>query len=370
MAKSFALCSVCSRRQGDGAAFVHVEPRACFVCRGLSQRVVSIELLVLRRIRRYQFQTFAVGAIIPEDVQEREDQLRSDLQIRGRETIKYEMARTVAAFLEKKTRKKVDRRRPELTVVVDFGREEIMTNSKSLFVSARYTKPRGVLQKREFCETCSGRGCPECKDGYAKVPSVEELVNRRFVRLLRCSKTKITWLGSEDKESIVYPPGRPFVIEAKDPQLRRVPSRMTMATGMGRSVISSARALPGRPTTTPSFVFQTRVFIDSAGQPLDRIDMSNARRLLKTTIRYRNTKGRIVEKRVHRLKIEERNGKELVASISMDGGLPVKRLVSGESVSPSLSEALGVALICRRFDILRVKASGSVSMGNRGPHRR
>jgi len=38
----------------------------------------------------------------------------------------------------------------------------------------------------------------------------------------------------------------------------------------------------------------------------------------------------------------------------MDGGLPVKRLVSGEAVSPSLSESIGIPLRCERFDIMRV----------------
>ena len=46
-------------------------------------------------------------------------------------------------------------------------------------------------------------------------------------------KAKFTWLGSEDPESMVFPPGRPFIVEVKDPRRREVPSRLAARTGMG-----------------------------------------------------------------------------------------------------------------------------------------
>jgi len=74
-------------------------------------------------------------------------------------------------------------------------------------------------------------------------------------------------------------------------------------------------------------------------------------------IQFRNNKGKTVHKRVYSLKIQRR-GQGLVAEIKLDGGLPVKRLVSGGSVSLSLSELFGTPLNCQRFDILRVWESG------------
>ena len=94
----FSLCSTCSKRQSDNEEeakklFISLASvNECFVCQGLTLEIPRMERLVLRRIRPYQFRTFSVGMIIPEEVQEREDRLRSDLRIRGRETIKSQLA--------------------------------------------------------------------------------------------------------------------------------------------------------------------------------------------------------------------------------------------------------------------------------------
>ena len=42
----------------------------------------------------------------------------------------------------------------------------------------------------------------------------------------------------------------------------------------------------------------------------------------------------------------------------LDGGLPVKRFVNGELVSPSVSEVLKTEVGCRSFDIRKVREIG------------
>jgi len=301
--------------------------------------------------------------IIPSGVQEREDQLRSDLQIRGKETIKSQTSKQVADFVRKQTGKRIDRGHPELTILVDLDRDEVSATAKSLFAYGRYTKPRGVSQRRELCERCSGRGCDECRAGYADVPSIEEVLGRRFAKQFRSSRAKFTWIGSEDIDSIVYSPGRPFVVEMKDPKLRKAPSRFTLATGKGAAKVVGVKVLKGKPSSIPSFVFKTRAFIDLL-QGIGKESMPRLKKIGGATVQYRNNKGKTVYKKVYSIRVEGR-GKKLVAEIKLDGGLPVKRLVSGESVSPSLSELAGVPLTCSRFDILKVWESGALKFGTR-----
>jgi tRNA pseudouridine synthase 10 len=299
--------------------------------------------------------------IIPAEVQEREDQLRSDLQVRGMETIKSQTAKEITDFVRKKTGRRIDRGHPELTVLVDLDRDEVSATAKSLFVYGRYTKPKGVSQRREFCEKCSGGGCSECRGGYVDTPSMEEVLGRRFTKILRSSRAKFTWIGSEDVGSVVYPPGRPFIVEVKDPRLRRVPARLTLVTGRGAAKVAGARVLKGKPTSIPSFSFKTRAFIEPL-QPMGKVSLLPVKKIRGATVEYRNNKGKTVYKKVYSILLE-RKGKGLVAEIKLDGGLPVKRLVSGESASPSISELLKVPLVCQRFDILRVWESGSVRFG-------
>lgn len=359
-ARRFSLCIQCASRQTEADEFDPTDAAHCFICRGLTKRASLIGPKVLRQATKYDFRTFSVGIIISPEVQEREDQVRSELQMRGGQTIKSQLSREIASFISKRTKRRVDRLHPDLTVLVDLRSGSVSMVAKSLFVYGRYSKPRGVSQRRELCERCGGRGCDDCKDGYSKSPSMEEVLGRRLVRILHSTAVKFTWLGSEDRESLVRAPGRPFIAEVKNPRRRLIPSAMHLATGMGLSRVAGLKPLKGRPESIPSFVFKTEALVE----PLEAFpaDLRAASRMGGELVEYRNNKGKKVLKKVYSVRVKKR-GKLLVAEMKIDGGLPVKRLVSGESTSPSLSEVLKTPLKCQRFDILRVWESRGLKFG-------
>jgi len=359
---AYSLCETCAARQGIGnQRFTLVKAKSCFVCGGLAARTANLGEEVLRRIRRYQFKTFSIGMILPSGVQDREDQLRSDLRIRGRVTVKSELTTAIAEFVRRRLHKKIDRAHPELTVLVNLEKDTIDLAAKSMFFYGRYTKPRGVSQRRILCERCWGRGCGECESGYARGPSIEKVLGDRFAKLLQSHRIKFTWLGSEDPSSVVFPPGRPFVAEAKSPMRHHLPTELVLRTGMGATRVTGLRRLPGQPSSIPSFTFKTRAYLETevAFKPKVR----ELKEIQNSIVRYRNNKGRIVDKRVHRLRVLKARGRKLMVEITLDGGLPVKRFVNGDSVSPSLSEVLRTPMSCQRFDILRVWESEGFEFG-------
>ncbi len=358
--RKFSLCTKCASRQGDLITIEVTDVKRCFICRGLMAKTESIGQRALARLDPYQFRTFSVGMIIPADVQEREDKVRSELQIRGNETIKSQISRDIAALISRRTGKNVDRANPEVTLLVDVTNGILKPMAKSLFVYGRYTKPRGVSQRKEICEHCGGKGCDRCEGGYSTGSSIERTLGKRLVHVFGATDVKFTWLGSEDSDSLVYKPGRPFVAEVRGPRRRKSPGRLTVVTGNGYSRISRLKILPGRPISLPSFTFKTEAVIEPVeGAPED---LRPSKRIAGVLIEYRNNKGKAIMRKVHAI-VLRRKGKTLVARIKMDGGLPVKRLVSGESTSPSLSEVLKTPLRCQRFDILRVWESGSFEFG-------
>jgi len=354
----FQLCRFCLDRQATGGLGLLLtgDDDYCFICKGMSGNLGGVTRKILSRLEKFEFRTFSVGLMLPHGVQEREDTLRSELKIRGGETIKSEVAGRLAEAVEKGLRggrKKVDRLHPDATVLVDIGDESVVVTSKPLFLYGRYTKPRGVAQRRLFCEGCNGRGCEKCQGtGYSTSPSVEGLLSKRFGALLGSKKFKFTWFGSEDPDSVVYPPGRPLVIESKNPRRRRSPKSLRLRTGKGGMAVSGLRVVTKR-FEHPTFTFMTRAVIRAerrvAGEDLTMLqkDMRNA------LVQYRNNKGRLVDKKIYFVRANAR-GNRITADIKLDGGLPVKRLVSGEAVSPSFSESMGMALRCERFDILGV----------------
>lgn len=213
----FSLCELCAQRQGPTHQFRLVARRKCFICHGTTARIVPLGRKALRAIRRQQWSTFSVGIIMPAEIQEREDELRSELKIRGRETVKLQFSRMISEAVGIQTDKKVNRFKPDVTILVNAGTSAVELQARPLFIYGRYSKPRNIPQRRSFCPNCNGRGCHQCAGtGYVQTPNVESIVGSKLCKLMGANRAKFTWFGSEDPDSRVLPPGRPFVLELKN----------------------------------------------------------------------------------------------------------------------------------------------------------
>jgi tRNA pseudouridine synthase 10 len=353
--QKYRLCEMCLRRQhGKPEDFEISGSKECFICRGLTESASAAAAAVVREARRYEFKTFAVGLSMPQGVQEREDELRSAMKLKGSETIKLQLSAAIATQASRTLRKRIDKVRPDLTVVVNMLGLKVKSFSKPLYFYGRYTKPRGVSQKREWCQECRGRGCQKCKStGFdTSSSSVEGLVRKKF-SLAGSDNMIFTWIGSEDRESEVLPPGRPFLVEIKNPVRRKLPKRFKVRGLTGLVKVGSGRILSGRPTKLPSFRFRTRIFASTSAS-LDPGLLRELRVCFRdATVQFDRPHDKSVVKRVTALRAKA-DGKRLVIDVELDGGLPVKRFVNGELVSPSVSEVLKAEVRCQNFDIRRV----------------
>ncbi|MDG6973351.1 MAG: hypothetical protein JRN16_01905 [Nitrososphaerota archaeon] len=353
------LCRLCSERQGAGAPRFEVVPGSeCSVCSGTMDATDEMAERTRREVRAYEFRTFAVGITLPEGVQEREDELRSELRLKGNETVKTQAARLVASGVVRSTRKRVDKARPDLSVLADFGTGEVSVSSRPAFFYGRYSKPAGVSQRRLLCPECRGGGCQKCGGtGFDRKPSVEEALRRKIGEFTGSERMIFTWLGSEDRESRVFPPGRPFVVEVKSPKKRRIPTRFGARVKRGLVSVSSGRTLPSKPVTLPPFRFLTRIKARAAANITPEGLRELRARFRRAEVTFERPGNRPAFKKVYSVAASAK-GKALVIDAELDGGLPVKRFVSGELVSPSVSEVLKTEVGCRTFDICRVKEKG------------
>ncbi len=318
---------------------------------------------VVSRARGYEFKTFGLGLSMPEGVQEREDEIRSSLKLKGRETVKTELAKLMSAEMERKLGKELDRADPDLMATVDVANVGVALHSRPLFFYARYSKPRGIAQKRERCDKCSGRGCGVCRmTGFKKTATVEFGVGRRLLDETGAEAAKFSWIGSEDKESKVAAPGRPFVAELKNPKRRRIPRAFVVRAGRRKVRVSNGRLLPSRPFSLPRFKFRTLIAARSSTKVSEEQLKELGRKLRSAEVVFDRPNERPVSRRVYRVAARAR-GKDITIDAVLDGGLPVKRFVSGELVSPSVSEVLKTEVRCRAFDICGVRETGKFGFG-------
>ena len=357
--RAYRLCRWCAERQGEEAPRIDVvRGRECYVCQGALSRTSKIAKLAAGRVGHYEFRTFVVGVSFSGGEQEREDELRSDLKLKGNETIKTQVARLVAARLSALTGRRVDKQRPDLALLMDMGSGAVTVNSKPAFFYGRYAKPGGISQRRLRCELCSGSGCKKCHGtGFQRKPSVEELLRKKLIGFTGAEKVTFMWLGSEDRESKVYPPGRPFVAEAKNPRKRKLPRRFRTRFRGGMVSVEAVRALPSKPIRLPGFRFLTRIKATAASKVAREGLAELHSTFRRASVRFDRPHNRPAMKMVYSVAATAR-GRTLTIDAELDGGLPVKRLVSGELVTPSVSEVLKTEVGCRTFDICRVKEIG------------
>jgi tRNA pseudouridine synthase 10 len=355
---------MCLKRQdGNRSDFVTVGFGDCFICRGLMGRIDELVSEVASKSAAYEFKTFGIGLSMPEGVQEREDEIRSLLKLKGRQTIKTELSRLITSGIEKGMRKKSNKTNPDLMATVDLAEAKVAIHSRPLFFYGRYTKPRGIGQRKERCEKCSGRGCGVCKmTGVKRSASVELGVGRRLMTESGAEESKFTWIGSEDEESKVEAPGRPFVAELKNPKRRRLSKAFLVKVGKRVVRVSRGRLLPSRPISLPRFRFRT-IIVAKSSRRVTAPELKELGRTLRgAEVVFHRPNERPVTRCVHRVAAKSR-GKYIVIDAELDGGLPVKRFVSGELVSPSVSEVLKTEVRCRTFDICGVRETGKFGFG-------
>ena len=202
---------------------------------------------------------------------------------------------------------------------------------------------------------------------------------------------RFTWIGGEDKESLVAGRGRPFYARIQRPKRRRIRIPRSVPLGHGvlvgrlRDVAASdagplafsSRARIQVRMTPRAFVetendaaadgsynddpgsgggdeggagagppASTPVAPDAAGPSLLR----RLRRLADLPLMIRTKNGREAVKSITRLTYRKKGTDSFVVTADLDGGIPIKRLVTGDGVRPSISEVLGVQCECVLFD--------------------
>ncbi|MDE0090623.1 MAG: hypothetical protein OXP12_04620 [Thaumarchaeota archaeon] len=368
----------------------------CYVCRGLFDSLPDMLDLMETTVAEYEFDTFAVGATIKPSILDRDDHVRSVYRLQGSDCIKTGLVRELGGRFARMTRRRQDRHEPEALIKVQPADRYCEVSPKPVAVFGTYLKQeRGVPQKQEACTSCLGRGCSAC--GFHGIPACGESVEGQISDLLfdrlGGRTIRFTWIGGEDRESLVAGRGRPFYARIQRPKRRRI--RISRGVPLGHGVlVSRLRDVAASDAGPLDFSSRARIqvrmtpraFVEAeddaaadvsynddhgsgggdeggagAGPPAaapiahDATGPSLLRRLRRLAahpLMIRTKNGREAVKSITRLTYRrERKGTDsFVVTADLDGGIPIKRLVTGDGVRPSISEVLGVQCECVLFD--------------------
>ena len=327
--------------------------RKCHVCKNLFDNLNHFLKMMVDLSSDYSFSTFSVGAIIKPSITDRDDYIRSKYQLRGINSVKTDVIKELGKLFSRKTKKTLDFLDPEIIFTIDIKNEFCNLRSKAITFSGRYVKTlRHIPQKQKSCVNCFGKGCRTCNfHGISEFNSVEGMISKFLFKTFGGTTTKFSWIGGEDKSSLVLGTGRPFFVKLQNPLKRYLKLTSVKFDSVKVNNLKIVDKSPKNPLKFNSLI-KIKISTDS------EIDSKNLRKLkdLKTypTVVYEKS-GKRSEKNISSLKYAKNSKNQFTLFVRTDSGLSIKRFVASDDVNPGISKILGMSCTCREFDILDVE---------------
>lgn len=352
----------------------------CIICSDLFEDINSRVLdLVNEKIEllKIEFDTFIVGCKLPKEIVQIDDEIseKFDFDV---EILKKEVNREIGKLLESNLTQNVDFDREDLVVMVDLRRIlredrliKVRLQINPIFIEGRYRKLiRTIPQTKWPCRKCKGRGCEECNFTGKQYPeSVEELLSQTALKYTNGYEAKFHGAGREDIDVRMLGTGRPFVLEIKEPKIRKIDLKQiedeANKTAKGKTEYvglkfterkRKAEIKVSSPDTYKVYRALVKCEDDIEEKDLEKLQSLHIIQQ-RTPIRVSHRRAdKIREKEVKSIETEFIDSKTFEMIIKTEGGLYIKELISSDEgrSNPSVSEILGTQAICAELDVIEV----------------
>lgn len=328
-------------------------PKSCYICKGLMSELDVHLGKMLDISKEYQFSTFLIGAILKPSIHDRDDVIRSKFRLRGITSIKSDVTREMGKWFSRKTRTRVDYQNPDMVFTIDFKKNQYELKPRAILLQGRYTKNlRGLPQKQKPCDKCEGKGCFVCDfHGISEYSSVEGKIAKFLIEKFGAQQIKMTWIGSEDESSLVMGNGRPFFVKLVNPHKKDISlAKKIDLNGVSIYGLHTISKIPSEPVR-----FRTEVIVEvEAENEIDSQVLKKLKKIKGQPITLFENSGHKNKKRIYDIKFKKESDNSFKILMQTDGGIPIKRFVSGHEVEPSVSSMLEANCKCKLFDFHKI----------------
>lgn len=358
------------------------EDTKCDICSDIFKEIDSSLLdLVCEKIDflEVEFDTFVVGCKLPKEIVEKDALISEKLGL-DVEILKREVNREMGKILEKNLPQDVDFDKEDVIIMADFRRMlkedvenpvQVRIQINPIFIEGRYNKlVRNIPQTKWPCRKCKGRGCEACNFTGKQYPeSVEELLSETALKYSKGYEAKFHGAGREDIDVRMLGDGRPFVLEIKEPRIRKLDlekiEREANEAALGKTAYHNLKYTVRKrkaeiKTSSPDTYKVYRALVECEDEIREE-DLNKLQSLhtiqQRTPIRVSHRRAdKIREKEVKELSCKYINPHSFEMIIKTEGGLYIKELISSDEgrSKPSVSEVLGTQAICAELDVIEV----------------
>jgi tRNA pseudouridine synthase 10 len=328
-------------------------PKSCYICKGLMSELKVHLNKMIEMSKRYQYSTFLIGAILQPSIHDRDDLVRSKFKLRGITSIKSDVTKEMGKWFSRKSKAKVDYHNPDVVFTIDFKNDCCEIKPKAILLQGRYTKNfRGIPQKQKPCDECEGKGCFVCDfHGIRQFDSVEGRIAKLLLEKFDAMQAKITWIGSEDWSSLVMGSGRPFFVKLINPHKRylSLPKKIDL-DGVSVHELHIISKIPSDPVR-----FRTKVMLEvETEDEIKPQTLKELKRLEYQPVILHENSNHKNKKIIYTIKYARKSRKSFEIVMESDGGLPIKRFVTGENAEPSVTSLLETNCKCKFFDFHKI----------------
>ena len=358
------------------------EDTKCDICSDIFKEIDSSLLdLVCEKIDflEVEFDTFVVGCKLPKEIVEKDALISEKLGL-DVEILKREVNREMGKILEKNLPQEVDFDKEDVIIMADFRRMlkedvenpvQVRIQINPIFIEGRYNKlVRNIPQTKWPCRKCKGRGCEACNFTGKQYPeSVEELLSETALKYSKGYEAKFHGAGREDIDVRMLGDGRPFVLEIKEPRIRKLDlekiEKEANEEAEGKTSYHNLKYTVRKrkaeiKTSSPDTYKVYRALVECEDEireeDLDKLQSLHTIQQ-RTPIRVSHRRAdKIREKEVKELSCKYINPHSFEMIIKTEGGLYIKELISSDEgrSKPSVSEVLGTQAICAELDVIEV----------------
>jgi tRNA pseudouridine synthase 10 len=349
-----------------------IDKKNCFLCSGLIKDTNKLALIIINKLKNYEFDTFLIGTIIDENILDKEKEIIDKYQLKYYESIKNEINRELGNILEKKLLKKVNFDNPTIMIIIDTQFHFIKLQIKSLFIYGRYQKiKRGIPQTKWFCRICNGVGCKYCKyKGKLYDDSIEELVSKKLLELTQGEDESFHGAGREDIDVKMLGNGRPFIIEIKNPKKRKINldflanqiNKNNEKIKVNELKFTNKAEIKKIKEKKYKKIYRVKLISDKnfEMEKLKKVALSLQGKIINqfTPTRVARRRANIIrDRKIYKINIESVKKNEATLKIETQSGTYIKELINGDNgkTKPNISQLIGFPCSVKELDVIGIK---------------
>ena len=320
---------------------------------------------------KVEFDSFIVGSRIDKEIKKRDEEFIEELNL-DVEPIKKEINRIIGKRLERELSKEVNFEKQDIIVNVNLIRKpKVRIQINPIFIEGKYNKyVRGIPQTKWPCGKCKGRGCEECNFTGKQYPcSVEELISEHILKATNGYEAKFHGAGREDIDVLMLGSGRPFVLEIKEPKIRKIDlnkleteiNKINHGKTQYHNLKFTHRNRKAEiKVSSPDAYKVYRALVECDGG----YDVEKLSELSQLGEIHQQTPIRVSHRRADKVRIKHVldlsckviDDTHFEMIIKTEGGLYIKELISGDEgrSHPNVADKLGVNAFCKQLDVIEV----------------